>query len=98
MLRADVMRKVEALLAVRAAPAGSFDELDQAIDGCREAFEAWQRAVAPVSHNTPIAVDMRLAPIAIIYECGHVHADHVEAQRCWETLDEHMRAYHRGRP
>lgn len=62
---AGVMAAVEQMVKVRAAPAASFDELDQAIDGCREAFEAWQRAVAPVSHNTPIAVDMRLAPTAI---------------------------------
>lgn len=96
-LPAEVMRKVEAVLARWQSPAASFDELDQALDELREAFEAYRDAhpsggytrespidmVPPV--NTPVVVDMRRSPAAVLYDCGHHHADMAEAQRCWQS-------------
>jgi hypothetical protein len=52
-----MLRRVEHMLKVRAAPAASFEELDQAIDEVRSAWDRFTvlvlRAAAAATHGEP---------------------------------------------
>jgi hypothetical protein len=84
---AQVLRQAAEVVKIRERPAASFEDLDQALDGLRQASRHLDR----VKHEEQRAAKM-------VFDCGHPHATHEDAQRCWDLLDPTMRQHAQARP